>query len=844
MSPRLVLALLVALPALAVDFEKDVEPTLHTRCYMCHGSAQQLSGLRLDNGPAALKGGYSGPVIAPGDAQASKLIARVTSDKDGFRMPPAGPPLTDAEIASLRAWIDAGAEFPERAPSEKPSEAEKNNHWSFQPIERPEPPAVRTSGFERNPIDRFILARLEKDGVAPSPAADKITLARRVYFDLIGLPPSPEQIDAFLSDARPDAYERLVDELLASPHFGERWAMPWLDAARYADSDGYERDPLRPHAWRWRQWAIDRINEDQPFDQFTVEQIAGDLLPEPTLDQRIATGFLRNGIKNREAGVKNAEKRFEETIDRISTMGTVWLGLTVGCAQCHDHKYDAISQREFYQFYSFFANTVEQDIDAPMPGERGAFLRAYPEYRERREAILEEANVEELFAAFQKEMIAAMDSPGDRTDWDFQVTEWRAANNRSDWLLRSKKSELSDIEQDHRIDFFLSRRGPVINKDEKLVEQLKGVIAELAELKKELLPVRTQAYTMTERTWHEPTHIALRGDWRAKGLEVEPLTLAVLPELAEGEAHPRLKLARWIVDEDNPLTARVTVNRWWQELFGTGLVATVDDFGTQGEQPSHPKLLDWLASELQDSGWSRKHVVRLIATSATYRQSSADRPELAEDDPDNRRLARQNRLRLPAELVRDNALKVSGLLNPEIGGESVHPPQPKGIAELSYSKKPWPEDFGPERYRRGLYVFLRRTAPYPMLITFDAPDTLTAAVERERSNTPLQALNLLNDPVFVESAQALAVRVIEEKDDDAERLERIFRLTLGRAPNGAEKDRVSTYLNRQKEIFLSEKGAAAKAAPFIPESADPVEVAAWTGVARGLMNLDEFLTRE
>ncbi len=845
--PLTIVLLLCALPLAwgqpAVDFERDVEPIFHQKCYLCHGPAQQMNGLRLDDKAAALKGGYSGAVIVPGDSAASKLIERVTSEKDGFRMPPAGAPLSAPEIAVLKAWIDAGAEWPERAAAPAVSAAEKQTHWSFRPVRKPQPPSVENQAWVRNAIDRFVAAKLEAEGVKPSPEAEKIKLIRRVSFDLIGLPPTPEEVDRFLADQRPEAYAELVDRLLRSPHYGERQAIPWLDAARYADSDGYERDPLRPYAWRWRNWVIDVFNDDMPFDQFTIKQIAGDLLPGASLEDRVATGFLRNGIKNREAGVKNEEKRFEEVLDRLNTMGTVWLGLTVGCTQCHDHKYDPLSQEEFYSMFAVFNNAVERDIEAPLAGELGPYLRAYPEYRAKREKILQENGVYELQAAWRQKILAAMDNPGVNLDWDFNLTEWRAAHDRSDWMMRSDSSELTQIERDEMTNWFLRMPGPDNEKNEELKERLKKVREQLQELDQEL-PAVTRAYTMIERDKPVATHIALRGDWRAPGVEVQPGAPAVLNKFEAGAKPARLAFAEWLVDKNNPLTPRVTVNRIWQELFGRGLVRTSDDFGTQGEKPSHPELLDWLASEFVESGWSRKHVVRLIVTSATYRQSSEARPELAERDPDNQWLARQNRLRLPAELVRDNALSVSGLLYPEVGGRSIRPPQPAGVAELSYAKKDWEEETGPERYRRGLYIFFQRTSPYPMLINFDAPTTLVSTVRRERSNTPLQALNLLNDPVFFEAAQALAVQAVTEEKDFDQRLERMFRLSLSRRPRSAEKDRIATYFDQQKTIFDAEPEAAPHVAPYLPPGVSRLEMAAWTGVARGLLNLDEFVTRE
>jgi len=838
-------ALLLSSPAYAaVDFARDVEPILHQRCYACHGDSQQQNGLRLDDREAALKGGYSGSVIEPGVSSSSKLIARISSKKEGFRMPPAGQSLSSDEIATLIEWIDSGADWPvTTSRSNRLPDAERRKHWAFQPVKGVTAPNAENEAAVRNPLDRFVLAKLEQQNLAPSPEADRVTLLRRAYSDLTGLPPTPEQAEHFLSDQRPDAYERLVDELLRSPYYGERWALPWLDAARYADSAGYERDPLRPYAWRWRQWVIEALNNDKPFDEFTIEQIAGDLLPGATAEQRVATGFLRNGIKNREAGTKVDEKRFEEVLDRINTVGTVWLGLTVGCAQCHDHKFDPLSQQEFYQLFALFNNAVERDVIAPLPGQVGPYLRDLPAYREKRQKIIEEYGIPELQQTWREQMILAMDQPGLRTDWDHSATEWRAANDRADWLMRSDAASLTELEREKITDWFVGRNGPDLAKDEATAAKLKEASSKLAELRT-TLQEPSRAYTMIERAEPVATHIALRGDWRAPGIEVAPGTPSVLPQFEANNEPARLQFARWIASAENPLTARVAVNRIWQELFGAGLVRTPDDFGLQSEPPSHPELLDWLASEFVKRGWSQKQLIRLIMTSATYRQASNHRSDVAKSDPENKLLARQNRLRLPAELLRDNALAVSGLLNPRIGGESIRPPQPAGIADLSYSKKAWEADSGPERYRRGLYIFFRRTSPYPMLMNFDAPTTLVTAVRRTRSNTPLQALNLLNDPVFSEAAQALAIRTLSEAEAPEARLDLMFRLCLSRVPEATEKDRLETYLATQRRILTNEPEAAPKLAPYEIEGVDAIELAAWTGLARGLMNLDEFLTRE
>ena len=817
-----------------VDYRRDIEPILHQRCYLCHGSQQQMSGLRLDNRESALRGSDSGPVIVPGDPAASELVARVTSERDGYRMPPGEESLNPSQAELLRAWIAAGAEWPLESAGQTDSAsnpaADGATHWAFQPVRRPPLPAAQRAEWTRNPIDRFVLAKLEAEEVEPSLEADARTLLRRVHFDLAGLPPRPEEVEAYVADPSPDRYEAVVDRLLKSPHFGERWALPWLDLARYADSDGYERDPLRPHAWRWRHWVIEAINRDMPYDRFTLEQIAGDLLPGATVEQRVATGFLRNGIKNREAGTKNAQKRFEETVDRLNTVANTWLGLTVGCAQCHDHKYDPISQKEFYGMFAFFHNAVERDIEAPLPGELGPYLQTWPAYRAERDEIRKKHGIQALQAEWRARMLAAMDNPGQRTDWDHSVTEWRAANDRADWLLRTSRERLTELEREKVAAWFLRSSGPDFPKDEAVSERLKQARTELAALDGKIVEL-SRAYAMVERLEPVPARLALRGDYRALGSEVTPGVPAALPALGSDRKPARLRLAEWIASAENPLTARVEVNRVWQELFGKGLVETAENFGTQGTPPSHPALLDWLASEFTRQGWSRKALVRLVVTSATYRQASAERDDLRGRDPGNAWLARQNRLRLPAELIRDNALAASGLLYPKIGGPSVFPPQPAGVSELSYAKKTWVEDTGPERYRRGLYVFLRRTSPYPMLVNFDAPDTLTSVSRRERSNTPLQALNLLNDPVFLEAADALAYQVSRHPDAGFdERFAELTRLCLARPPLPAEAALAKRFHAAQRERFEARGGAADRAA--------------WRELSRAMLSLDEFLTRE
>lgn len=825
----------VALPPAAqrrVDFARDIEPILKARCYGCHGAAQRMSGLRLDERQAALAGGYSGAVLKPGDSAGSPLIHRVAGLKGLLAMPPAGPKLSAGQIGLLRAWIDQGAKWPATEAGVAAPAKAKAGHWAFQPVQRP---AVAGSG---NPIDALILARLEKEGIQPSPEADRTTLLRRVSLDLTGLPPTPDEIAEFLADTRQNAYERQVDRLLSSPHYGEKWARHWLDLARYADSDGYEKDWVRPNAWRYRQWVIDALNRDMPFDRFTVEQIAGDLLPGAGAGQRVATGFHRNTLTNREGGVDSAQFRYENTVDRASTVGAVWLGLTVGCAQCHDHKYDPITQKDFYQLFAFFDGVEEVDIDAPMPGEMGPYLRTHAEYRRKRQELLDQYHVPELQAAWEQEMLRTASEPGKRTDWDLawdcllKLTE----GGDGEKILRKAPAERTERERDVLTGHFIRNYHFAVGG--KKYEELK-----LAELDKKLRALRdaypqlSQAPAIREDPNPHRSFLRVRGNYKALGIEVQPDVPGALPPLQFKGRATRLDLARWLVAPENPLTARVAVNRIWQEFFGNGIVKTSEDFGTQGERPAHPELLDWLASEFRDSGWSMKHMARLIVTSAAYKRSSKARPDLDARDPENRLLARQSRLRLPAELVRDCALAASGLLDTRIGGPSVRPPQPKGVAELGYANSvKWAESEGADRYRRGLYIHFQRTTPYPLLANFDAPNSEVSTCRRQRSNTPLQALNLLNDPAFVEAAQALAHRVGGLDFDRG--LERAWQLALGRQPAGRERERMRRYFELQKAIFEKEPASVQAL------GAGSAEMAAWTGVASVLFNLDEFIVRE
>ncbi|MBK9170941.1 MAG: PSD1 domain-containing protein [Bryobacterales bacterium] len=825
-----------------VDFSREVAPLFAKRCQGCHNAGQRTAGLRLDSREGLLEGGYSGAAIIPGKSAESTLIHMVAGTREGRVMPPAGAKLTPVEVGILRAWIDQGANWSAKATAESAApRAEKPQHWAFVAPRRPEVPEVRRKEWVRNPVDAFILARLEGEGIAPSPEASRETLIRRATLDLTGLLPTPEETAAFLADTRPDAYERLVDGLLASPHYGEKWARHWLDLARYADSDGYEKDQVRPHAWRYRHWLIAALNRDMPFDRFTRETMAGDLLPEPTPDSRIATAFHRNTLTNREGGVDVFQFRFEQVLDRANTVGSVWLGLTFGCAQCHDHKYDPISQKEYYQLYAFFDRADEEYIDAPLPGEMGPHLAGLGSYQAKRRALLAEYNVAPLQAAWEERMQWARHNPGKELDLDFALNVLRVLED-SAYRMLDLGPEKRSARQNVAMTNHFVRYGKSVLKEKYDEAKLGDLQKKLQELET-TLPKLSQAPVLMPNPDPVRTHLRLRGDYRELGIEVQPGTPAFLPPLP-GEP-TRLALGEWLVSPENPLTARVTVNRQWQEIFGRGLVRTSEDFGTQGERPSHPELLDWLAVEFRESGWSLKRLHRMLVLSAAYRQSSNARDDLRERDPANILLARQSRLRLPAEAIRDAALQASGLLDTRIGGPSVRPPQPEGVAALGYANSvKWEESQGPDRYRRGLYVHFQRTTPYPQLMTFDAPDANLTCSRRQRSNTPLQALNLLNDPVFFEAAQSLATQLLRSGGSTADRLALAYRLCLSREPSPREKDRLASYLEQQRRIF--ERDPEAARTVYAPEEAGvaPEEAATWVMAARALLNLDEFITRE
>ena len=986
--------------AARVDFLRDIQPIFRASCYSCHEGSKANALLRLDTKEGALKGGSSGRVILPGNSRKSALIRRLTSPDSKVRMPFGLSPLPAQKIALLRAWFDQGAPWPESAAGGK--------HWAYVSPQRPAAPPVRNAAWVKNPIDRFVLARLEKEGLAPSPEASREALIRRLSFDLIGLPPTVDEIDAFLADRGPDAYEKLVERLLASPHYGERWTRPWLDLARYADTNGYEKDRRRS-IWKYRDWVIQALNQDMPFDQFTIEQIAGDMLPNPTIDQSIATGFHRNTMFNEEGGVDKEEAHWENLVDRVSTTATVWLGTTLACAQCHNHKYDPFTQREYYQLLAFFNNTdrgiqeygdtsqkyIEPQLDLPTPeqearrrklqveiGELDKRLRtATPELEQeqaawegavaaspaawttlvpstlraengttlsaaqdgailaggatpRQETYLVEARapleritgirLEALpqaslprggpgrdaygnffLTAFEVEAGSSPDQLQKVAVGDIQVDNgsirqrrtsqlWtvdasredqrlprqivfvldRPAGHGAETLLRIRLRQDSAfncqgighfrlsvttaadpttiVNISHRLRPLLARpaeqRTPAEQKE--LADNYRSVAPSLRAARKQVESLRKQldavgivsTLIVRERPSFErpAAHLRIRGSFLSKGELVHANVPAALHRLPESELANRLGLARWLVSKDNPLTARVTVNRFWEQYFERGLVETSEDFGAQGERPAHPELLDWLAVEFMERNWSMKAIHRLIVTSATYSQSSRVPAALLERDPHNRLLARGPRFRLDAERIRDTVLAASGLLSRKIGGPSVFPPQPEGVWDIPYNDDRWVESAGEDRYRRGLYTFVRRTAPHPSMLAFDATSREVCTVRRARTNTPLQALTALNDPAFFEAALGLARRIVAQGGSDSRsRAAFAFRLCLARPPNPQELDRVLTAFEKEHAFFQQRREDVEKLA-----GANQPELAAWTVVSNVLLNLDETVTKE
>ncbi len=1005
-----------------VDFNRDVIPILSANCFKCHGpdGENRKSGLRLDRRDAAVAPAESGKTaIVPGMPDESELVRRIFADDPDERMPSkdSGKQLTDAQKQTLRRWIGEGAEY--------------KTHWAFVPPTRTALPAVKREDWPKNPIDRFVLARLEAEGLSPSSEADRVTLCRRLYLDLLGLPPTPEEVDAFVGDSSSDAYDRLVETLLASPHYGERWGRLWLDAARYADSDGYEKDKPR-FVWFYRDWVVNALNRDLPYDQFIVDQIAGDLLPGAAQDEIVATGFLRNSMINEEGGVDPEQFRMDAMFDRMDAIGKGILGLTIQCAQCHDHKFDPLTQREYYRLFAFINNDDEANITVYTPDEqrqRAEILHqvaaieddlkhAAPDWRDwmsdwekqvtsgqpewtvlrpevegettggqkylpladgsflcqgyaptKHTARLHVKSGAKNITAFRLELLNDPNLPrggpgrsiqgtaaltefaieakiGDKTeklkfakataDYNPPVTPLLPMyNDKSDkkrvigpiefaidgkddtawasdadpgrrnvphqavftldkplpdgstltFLLKQDHGGWnSDDNQNHNLGRFRlslttapnaeADHVPVavrailaIPPERRFAEQQAAVfshwrttVAHWAEANKRIdelwqkHPEGSTQLVLHPRVQPRDTHVLARGNFLKPTDRVEPGVPSFLNPLPADTPPNRLSFALWLTDRSAPTTARAIVNRVWQAYFGVGLVDTPEDFGRQASAASHPELLDWLAVEFMDNGWSLKRLHRLIVTSATYRQSSLATPEQRDRDPYNRLLAHGARLRIEAEAVRDVALAASGLLNERLGGPSIHPPLPEFLFQppVSYGPKSWPVESGAEQYRRSLYVFRFRSIPHPLLQTFDAPNGDFACVRRSRSDTPLQALMTLNEPVFLECARALAIRALTDGGhNDDERLAFAFRRCVARRPISGELATLKKLLSKQRQHFAAADAkpwdlAAADPArpPKLPDGASSADLAAWTVVSRALLNLDETITRE
>lgn len=813
--------LIFGIGAIGPDFEKEIKPLLVRSCVSCHNVETKRGGLRLDSVFSMVKGGNSGPAVVSGKSAQSLLLHALTGTENVEQMPPKGQKLSSAEINLIKAWVDAGAKAPD---SEKSltEVAAKSRHWSFQPIRKANPPLVKDTSWGRNPIDAFILSKLESQGMAPSACADKNTLLRRVCLDLTGLPPSAEDVRAFLADDSPDAYERMVNRLLDSPQYGEKWGRAWLDLARYADSNGYSIDGPR-QIWKYRDWVISAVNDDMPFDRFSTLQLAGDLVANASLNDRIATGFHRNTPINQEGGIDKEQFRVESVVDRVNTTGSVWLGLTVGCCQCHDHKFDPLSQREYYQLFAYF-NTVDEpalEVAEPADVKKRDQLRLRLKKLEGSQKQVDPLTPAKI-ASWENRLQAMTRATLPKEI--FEILEV-APNGRTPAQERAVEGYFHQLDAlRHLGGLAVSGGGVTALADAALWQSRTSLSREILSTR-EIMPDIVSTLVVKEMAKPRETFIHLAGEFTRKGAIVAPATPSVLPASSGSGKNNRTDLSSWLFDRKQPLTARVTANRSWQVFFGLGLVETENDFGTQGTPPSHPELLDWLAADLMDQGWEMKAFHRMIVTSATYMQSSRARPEYDRVDARNRLLYRQNRLRMDAELVRDAGLAVSGLLAQELGGPSVFPPQPDGVYSFTQVPKNWKANLGDRRYRRGMYTHFWRSAPHPSLVVFDAPDAVSTCTRRNRSNTPLQALTLLNDEGQVEFARALARSLSAQKGPDEEIIQGLFLVSLGREPKAREKDLLLRLLGKAS---TGESGLESR----------------WLSVARVILNLDEFITRE
>jgi hypothetical protein len=768
------------------------------------------------------EGQRKGDTIVPGKPDDSELIYRIFSDEEDVQMPPlkSHRSLTAGQRTLLRRWIEEGAPF--------------SPHWAFTRLERPKPPPVKSRGWVINPIDQFVLAKLESEKLAPSPEASRETLIRRVTLDLTGLPPTLAEIDAFLRDRKPGAYERVVDHLLASPRYGERMALPWLDAARYADSNGFQQDG-DTFQWIWRDWVVNALNANEPFDQFTIEQLAGDLLPNPTVEQRVATAFNRNHMLNGEGGAIPEEQRFVTLFDRVDTTSTNWLGLTMACAQCHDHKFDPITQKDYYSMLAAFNQVPETGIVSggayKIRVAKPILDLATPKQLTRIEALEKHLNSPEVEAKIKVWM----------AEWEQKVT---ADPNFGDAV--AKKTIPTPPAQRTPTQIALLRRSFTQTELKKIDATLAAEFEELDALQNDDRP----RVMVMEDGPHRDTFVLDRGNYESPRAKVEFATPEFLPPLPPDAPRNRLGLARWLVSPEQPLTARVIVNRHWQTFFGLGLLKTSEDFGVQGEPPVHRALLDWLAAEYREGGWNTKALHRLIVTSATYRQSSKSSALLNERDPENRLFARGARFRLPAMLIRDEALAASGLLVNKLGGKPVYPYQPADIwGALAITKErdfTYPQSHGADLYRRSLYTFWRRTVA-PANI-FNASSRNTCTVRTTLTSTPLHALTTLNDPTFVEAARVLAAHAIKTGGwRSTGRIRLAFRTVLGRYPDSTEIKLLRTSLEKQLKRFRADHSAARE---FLAVGESPVDTsinaaehAAYAALCLAIFNLDEALTK-
>lgn len=784
-----------------VNFTRDVRPILSGRCFKCHGPDANArdADLRLDRREDAVEFA----AIAPGAPDESSLIERISSSDPDLRMPPTGKALTADEIDLLREWIQAGANY--------------ERHWAYV---KPEPqPLPADSSESDSPIDYFVQQRLATEGLQPSPRAEPAVLLRRLSLDLIGLPPTLEQIADFEADPSEQNYQAAIDRLLESKHFGEKWALHWLDLARYADSNGYQHDDLRT-MWPYRDWVIDALNRDLSFDEFTIEQLAGDLLPDPSREQLIATGFHRNVPTNFSGGSKVNEVRADVLHDRVSTTGQVWLGMTMECCQCHDHKFDPVSQVDYYKLYAYF-NQAIPELSMEGPGMfRKRFIGAdlavvsSPDDAEQVKAITEQMALEA--AALENAKPAAL---AEQEKWEAEfLASGRGENvpwKRFPFFKRSGYQVLQSVPRDLRSEDDELQVRDLLFYDHRFTGPNEKAIDRLKEARNTLV---ARTMVMRDSQVSEPTHVFMRGDYMSPGQRVEAGVPDVLHPIDPNLPANRLGLARWLIDPDNPLTARVTVNRIWAEIFGQGIVTTPEDFGMQSAPPTHPELLDWLALEFVRRDWSMKAIIKTIVMSSTYRQTATAPTEVVAKDPSNQLLSRGPRFRLSGEAIRDNALAISGLLSSKIGGPSVYPPQPQGLwKEISGAEiKVYPTSKGEDRYRRGIYTFLRRGNPHPMLLNFDGSNRSACVVKRDRSNTPVQALSLLNAPTYVDAARAFANRIGYADGDEAHKATTAFRLAVAREPSVAELEALVALYRKHGH---------------------------WFGVAQVILNLDETMTK-